>query len=69
MLMSLFMSADITINYSFIASEGIFALAHLIILVYFLRHEKLNRYSFIAAGFPLSSFFVSSSSLIEATTL
>lgn len=57
-LMVLFMSADITINYSFIAGGGIFALAHLILLVYFLRHEKLNRYSFIAAGISFALFLL-----------
>lgn len=55
-LMALFMSADITINYNFIAGGGIFALGHLILLIYFLRHEKLNRYSFILTGIFFALF-------------
>lgn len=55
-VLSLFMIADISINFSFIAGGGIFAFGHLILLVYFLRRNKLKAMNYVISAITFAIF-------------
>lgn len=57
-ILSLFTIADVSINFSFATGGGIFALGHLILLVYFLRRNKLKVRNFIVTGITYAVFLV-----------
>ena len=54
-VLSLFMIADVSINFSFVAGGGIFAFGHLILLIYFLRRNKLKMMNYIISAI---TFFI-----------
>lgn len=57
-VLTLFLIADVSINFSFVAGGGIFALGHLILLIYFLRRNKLKVRNFIVTGITYAVFLV-----------
>lgn len=57
-VLSLFMIADVSINFSFVAGGSIFALGHLILLIYFLRHDKLKPMNCLITAIAFSVFLV-----------
>lgn len=57
-VLSLFMIADVSINFSFVAGGAIFALGHLILLIYFLRHNKLKAKNYIVTAITFAVFLV-----------